>query len=407
MASNTLANGRLPLMLYFTGFMATASLQVVAPVVPLYFREKLDAPLELIGLLVSLLFLSSAAGKILLTLHLREKAVPNALLSGCILMALSPVLYLTAESPLQAGLVRVLHGLGFSLFSTAGLSLASIASSTDKDRDRSIGFYTLALSLGLMVGPGVGSLGVRFLGLDSAFLLASAVSLSASLSSAIMKKKMHRLPGEAEPDPEGFKASPRAMFKILMDRGFQTAFLCYLGFSIYYGAIIAYAPIYLRTSYGFEADLVSLIFLFYFMVAAAGRIAIPRMLSLFKPSGMLLLGLMNVAGTAVLLYLIRSPLAASALLILAGLSHGVIFPSAAVIVSHEAGSSPILPAANAVYLLSFDLGTTIGPVMTSGIASSISIQAAILASAAPSLILILFLASYPQRRRTRGEKGIN
>ncbi|MEM2865100.1 MAG: MFS transporter [Candidatus Bathyarchaeia archaeon] len=403
MASNPKADRGTPILLYFTGFMATASQQVIAPVIPIYFREGLGAPLELVGLLVSLLFFSSAASKILITLYLRERDVPNALLVGCVLMASSPLLYLIAGSPLQAGLVRILHGLGFSLFSTAGLSLASLTSSGD--RDRSIGLYTLALSLGLMVGPGIGSLGIRLLGFESAFFLASAASLSASLSSTSLKMGIRRIIGGMEADSTGFKASPGTVFKVLKGGEFQTAFLCYLGFSIYYGAVIAYAPIYLRGSYGFEADLVSLIFLLYFLMTVVGRTLIPRMLSVFKPSGVLLLGLINVAVTAILLYALRGPLAASAPLVLAGLSHGVIFPSAAVIVSHGVESSAILPAANAVYLLGFDLGTTIGPVMVSGIASSINVQAAILASAAPSMVLIPFLASHSRGRRMEKEKG--
>lgn len=401
-------DGRLPMLLYFTGFMATASLQIIAPTIPIYFREELGAPLEVVGLLVSLLFLSSAAGKVLITFHLREGDVPNALLAGCLLMASSPILYLAARSPLQAGLVRILHGIGFSLFSTAGLSLASFTSSTDKDRDRSIGLYTLALSLGLMVGPGVGSVGLRFLGVGSAFLLASTASLTASLSAATLKMKMRMRDGKGGVDvnPTGLKASPKAVFKVLAGRPFQTAFLCYLGFSIYYGAVIAYAPIYLRADYGFEASLVSLVFLLYFLMAAVGRALIPRILALFKPLGVLLLGLVNVAVTAILLYMLRGSIAASACLILGGLSHGVIFPSTAVIVSHGAESPAILPAANAIYLLGFDIGTTIGPVMVSGIASSISVKAAILASAAPSLLLIAFLASYPRRDGERDKSGL-
>ncbi|MGC8849183.1 MAG: MFS transporter [Candidatus Bathyarchaeia archaeon] len=407
MASNTTMDDGTPILLYFTGFMATASLQVIAPVIPIYFREELGVPLGLVGLLVPLLFLSSAAGKILITFYLREGGVPNALLTGCILMASSPILYLFAGSPLQAGLVRILHGLGFSLFSTAGLSLASFTSS--RDRDRSIGLYTLALSLGLMVGPGIGSLGLKFLGLRSAFLLASAASLTASISSAAVKMSMREARGGGDADPGDSKVSSEALYKVVRDRGFQAAFLCYLGFSIYYGAVIAYAPIYLRMGYGFEASLVSLVFLLYFLMAAVGRAIIPGILSVFRPPGVLLLGLINVVVTSSLLYVVKGSLAASACLILAGLSHGVIFPSAAVIVSHEADSSAILPAANAVYLMGFDVGTTIGPVMVSGIASSISVQAAILASAAPSMLLIPFLASYSRRRpmEKEKEKGIN
>lgn len=383
-------------LLYLTGFVITASQQILAPLIPIYFKEAVGASLEVVGLLVALLFLSSAAGKILITLYLRRN-IPTMLLIGCVLLASSPILYLITRSQTLIGSVRILHGLGFSLFATAGLSLASLIPSADKDK--SIGHYTLALSLGLMVGPGVGSIGVRYLGFRSAFLLSSAAGTIASISSLIVKAGFRN---EASPDRSGTPLGDA--FKVFRSKLFQTAFLCYLSFSIFYGAIIAYAPIHLKVTYGLEADIVSLIFFLYFLVTVISRFLIPRFLSTLKPLGTLLLGFVSVITAAMLIYLLRDPLSVAAGLVMVGLSHGIIFPSAAIIVSGEAVSPSTLPAANAVYLLGFDLGAMLGPISVSSIASSISIPAAILTAATPAFFATPLLAAY--FRRTY-RKGIN
>ena len=395
-ASYRLASKQGLWLLYLTGFMITSSQQILAPLIPIYFKEEVGASLEVVGLLVALLFLSSAAGKILITLYLGRNA-PAMLLMGCILLASSPILYLLTRSQTLIGSIRILHGLGFSFFATAGLSLASLIPSTDKDK--SIGFYTLALSLGLMVGPGVGSIGVRYLGFRSAFLLSSAAGIIASISSLIVRAGFR---DEASYERSGTPLGDT--FKVFRSKLFQTAFLCHLSFSIFYGAIIAYAPIHLKAAYRFEADIVSLIFFLYFLVTVISRFLIPRFLSMLKPLGTLLLGFVNAIITAMLIYLLRDPLSVAASLVMVGLSHGIIFPSAAIIVSGEAASPSTLPAANAVYLLGFDLGAMLGPVSVSSIASSVSIPAAILTAAAPVFFVTPFLAAY--FRRTY-RKGIN
>ncbi|NIM45689.1 MAG: MFS transporter, partial [Nitrososphaeria archaeon] len=103
---------------------------------------------------------------------------------------------MSSNSTLWVGVIRVLHGLGLSLFIISGLSLATLIST--KEKIRSIGIFTLTASLGMMIGPGVASLGVRFLGFRGAFLLSMIASSMACVFSLVILRRFRGDPGLEE-----------------------------------------------------------------------------------------------------------------------------------------------------------------------------------------------------------------
>ncbi len=384
MALHRFESGSTLQLLYLASILVMVSYHILEPLIPLYFKEGLGAPLEIVGLLVSLLFLSAAAWKILITVFLRIRRASAAFLIGCALLAASPILYLSSNSTLWVGVIRVLHGLGLSLFIISGLSLATLIST--KEKIRSIGIFTLTASLGMMIGPGVASLGVRFLGFRGAFLLSMIASSMACVFSLVILRRFRGDPGLEES-----RASLKTILQTVGSRYFQMAFWCLFSLSFFYGVVIAYAPVHLKTTYDLEANVVALVFFLYSSASVVSRFLTPRIISLISTRGTLIAGFVNMMLMAVSLYLLKDIVSFSAALVIAGFSHGVVFPTAAIMIS-DMISPATLTAANAVYLLAFDIGAMLGPVATLNIVSKYGIPSAILSASTPAFILVLILA---------------
>ncbi|MEM4245964.1 MAG: MFS transporter [Candidatus Bathyarchaeia archaeon] len=382
--------GRLPL-LYLIGFTANSSIHVVAPVVPIFTIQSLNGSVADAGYVVSAFYIASMAVKTLLAISGREQRATATLLLSCVLILAAPLAYRYSSSLGVFFLSRFVHGTGFALLAASALSLATLMSGQGS-RGKAINNYTGFLALGLMIGPAISSLFLVFVGIREIFILSAAVASPSVLCSLLLFKSFKiRLPKESGSLIEPLRSRIASLFA---HRDFMFASLSYFSYAFAYGAFLSYAPVYLKQVYGFPASLVTALFSGYFTLTAISRFFVYKVQKVVGAFNFLVATLLGASLLGLVIFSVRAlPVFVGAFLMM-GFVHGIIFPLTAIIVMRTVEATSLI-LANSVYLLAFDLGTTAGPILTSGLARY-QIPAALMASVMPCFLAgvsILFTRS--------------
>jgi len=333
-------------------FLITSASQAISPILSLYATETLGASVIEVGILVSAFSISSSVTRLPLAL-LASRGKGRAILLASY-ASLCPLFLAQGfvSDVLHLILLRILGGLFFAIIGPFSLSLSAFAVSADR-RDSAVAAYTSYVAIGLMVGPAIGTLSVASLGTRSTFFTASALALAGFLF-AIIGARVVEVKGSER--PSGLSSLRNA----ISNRFFVMCFLAVFCFSFQVTVVTAYAPLYARQRFAMDDAAVSAMFFAYSIFLVATRLSMGRLSRMIRRRTILTLGLFNSA--MMVLSLSSSPSVQLFILSysLLGFSHGIIPPSAALIVTGSIEPSELV-AANSIYFNSWDLGAMVGP----------------------------------------------
>ena len=171
------------------GFFFAFSYQMVAPILPIYSVNNVGANIGELAAIVAFGSLASTISKFITGTLIRLKRSLTILLLGLILFTVSNYLHLVVLNPRHLMIVRFLHGMSLGVIVTLALSLIAVISGKGL-RGRSIGLYTGLVALGLMAGPGVGSIIIEFWGLESVFLILSILGVFPVVLLFLLKSRL-------------------------------------------------------------------------------------------------------------------------------------------------------------------------------------------------------------------------
>jgi len=132
------------------GFSYIASFSVISPILSIYLKDVIRAPVEIIGLVTATFFIASAFAKFLLGILGGGKKIINLLFSAFLIFSVCPMLYPLVNQSLILLVVRTIHGFAYAFIGTASIILAALSISR-VERDQGVGTYTAFLSLGFLV----------------------------------------------------------------------------------------------------------------------------------------------------------------------------------------------------------------------------------------------------------------
>ncbi|MBO3802363.1 MAG: MFS transporter [Candidatus Brockarchaeota archaeon] len=333
-------------------FFVTSASQAISPILSLYAMETLGATLVDVGTIVSAFSISSSLTRFPLAfLASRGKGVKVLLASYAALCPLFLAQGL-ASDPLQLILLRILGGFFFAIIGPFSLALSAFAAPPGS-RDSSVAAYTSYVAMGLMAGPAIGTLSVASFGARSTFFTASALSAAGFLSAFAGARGVVERGG-------GRASSLSSVRAAISNRFFAMSFLAILCFSFQVTVVSAYAPLYARQAFSMDDVAVSAMFSAYSAVLVATRVSVRFLSKKARRRGLLSLGLANSAAMALLLSLSPSVEPFFLSYSLLGFSHGIVPPSAALIVAGSVEPSELVTA-NSIYFNSWDLGAMLGP----------------------------------------------
>lgn len=149
--------------------MASTASLILNPIISVYARDYINATVAEIGLIVSVFFIVSIFFKPIVGLYCQGMRTLYALWIGLALMTFPTIELALVESPIVFGVLRIIQGIGNSMLWAPAMTLVTLTS-TRESRERDISNYSFLVSVGMSLGPALGSMGVATLGMRNTSL---------------------------------------------------------------------------------------------------------------------------------------------------------------------------------------------------------------------------------------------
>ena len=372
-------------------FFLSLSIFMIWPILSIYAYEYVGASKPMVGTITAAAFITAILVRVPFSLGVRTEHFSMALMGGLVANSAALAGYGLSHDIMTLVAFRVLHGVAVALDYTLMLTLSSMIASNEAEIMSFIESYSLALALGLVMGPAAGTLLVSVIDLRLMMFVASLVSLAAVAAGAGFLKSVHGI-------WLGFQASKvdlKDFLRVLRSRGVMTAFATYLSFTFAYGAFLAYAPLRAKLDLGLIDQHVTLLFSLYYFTVFLMRLFIGRLRRRFGVTSLLYLALGSSGIGMLMVGLAPHRVAFAVGFPLMGLTHGLIFPLTASVAARTT-TPDIRITGNAAFLTSFDLGNLIGPLTASIMVEAVSISTTL---AILSIVPFLGMLIIPTIRR--------
>lgn len=383
------------LTLVFATFLARFGYQMArSPVLP-RFAQDLQAPAEVIGLIVAASTITGVLIKLpagaLSDLFGRKRVM----LLGCLFFAGPPFLYPFVNSPRQLLALRFLHGFATALFSP--VAAAYIADLARDVRGERLGWYAAAGDLGGTLGP--------FLGGMILFFVASypITYVTVGLLGVLPLILVSRLPSEGHHHPErmSFRARTTQLWEgireVLLNWSVLIASsleaVMYLG----YGALLGFFPTYGR-SIGLNDAEIALIMGGQLVTTMLAKPVSGRVSDRFGRKPMILAGLMLCAITLPLIPKLIHMWNLAVTSALFGLGVAIVTPSTTALVADLARRGR-MGSAMGVFGTIWDSGEALGPILAGVLIASFSYSYAFsIIAVIMAIVALVFLLSVHEPR---------
>lgn len=377
-----------------TGFLVFLSFYSLMGILPLYILH-VGGSLTVVGLLLGLFTLTAVGVRPFTGRWLDRTDRRRVLGAGLLIIAVSFGAYGVLHSLLLLALLRVLHGVGWALTSTAASTMvADVAPPTR--RGEAMGYYSNMMDIAMAVGPLLAVVMVQHAGYALTFEAGGVVALLAFLPLSVVRRTA-RPPRAEAPAERPFFARQALLPALVM--GMAT-------FS--FGAVVSFLPT-LAERRGLSAPVLGIsgYAWFYFVYAVClllVRGPVGRLTDRFGRGYAIVPGLLLLAAGTVLLAVLRS----FPLLILFAALYAAGFGSSqpALLASTvDRTPKPLWGSSVATFFAAFDLGIGAATLILGPVAQFLSYRTAFLADALFPLLGLLLYVLAGRRRPRIGQGG--
>jgi len=376
------------------GFSYIASSSVITPILSIYVKDIVNASVEIVGLVTAIFFIASALAKTSLGVFAGGKKTITFLLFAFVVFSICPALYPRTESVIVLTVLRATQGFAYAFIGTASLILAALAIPSI-ERDKGVGTYTASLSLGLLAGPAITTFSIPLFGVQKTFYFACLMGFIGVFAALFLNKKISSIEKnwqiislDVNREALGSKLSA-----ITRNRMFEMAFIGNFAFFVLFGVILAYAPLYAKDKLKFSDELVSALFLLYYIATTVTRLSIGRIVRRVSKPMLVIFSTIFAALFSFALAIFVDNIVFAGIFALIGAVQGVLFPVGSMLIAEYVHPSRNI-LANSLYMMGIDVGQGIAPLITAGaviqygLAYSFIVSATISAAATGVLVLI-------------------
>ena len=329
----------------FAQFVFSLVFCILIPVIPIYL-SKFEAKEAEIGFLIGIFSISSLILRPMVGSALLKIPERNFMIAGTLLYVFSCMGYLWAPPFWPLLVVRVFHGIGLALFSTAIFTMvANIAPETH--RGRLISYFYMAGNLAFALGPYFGMLLLNRFSFVVLFLVCAGLSLCALFVTTKLDKR------EIVP-PEG----PSLKVQTILNREALSPSIIAFMLNVIWGTLNAFFPLY-ALKHGISNP--GIFFVFLAITLILGRFLGGRLLDLYDRKKVIVPCLVAViVSLAILSFSTTLPMFILVALIL-GAGWALLYPCILIYAIENAGSAQG-PAMGTFTALG-DLGAGMGPMI--------------------------------------------
>jgi len=262
------------------------------PIVPLYARS-LGAGIVQVGLINGAFLLM--AGSLALPLGLLSDRLSMKFLAsaGVLILAGTSFLLCFSRTPEQLVWIYLVSGVGLAAFGPT--IMAFVANfSPPTHLGRSYGWYTMALYLGMSLGPAVGGFMAQGLGFPSVFFLSGASIFMTFWVMFFLLPRARQVLGARPQQP---RLGLGVVREIARNKPLLGSWLATLGACFGLGMFITYLPLYAHDQ-GLSYSQIGLVFATQGLVNALSRIPCGHLSDrLRRRSGLVVVGLLGLAAS--------------------------------------------------------------------------------------------------------------
>jgi MFS family permease len=230
------------LILFCSALFFWISITILFPTLPTYI-EDLGGNRQQIGLVMgsfAIGLLSSRTWLGHLTDHKSRKLV---VLIGTVVTAIAPLGYLIIKTVTPLMLVRAFHGISIAAFTTAYSALVTDLSPV-KQRGELIGYMSLAVPIGMTIGPAIGG----FLEAGDGYQTLFMISGTSGLFSLILATQIQESQNFARllQQPISDNHPQRNFWQILASPAFLVPSLIFFLIGSLFGSLVTFLPLFMR-----------------------------------------------------------------------------------------------------------------------------------------------------------------
>jgi MFS family permease len=238
---NLEANTRHNLVILFgTGLLFWVSMTCLLPVLPAYI-EDIGGTIQQVGLVMGCFAIGLLSSRTWLG-HLADTHSRKiVIIIGTIVVTLSPLSYLLATSVPILMVLRAFHGISIAAFTT-GYSALVIDLAPPKNKGEVIGYMSLAVPIGMAIGPALGG----FLESDFGYAVLFIFSACAGVISFVLALKISENKEESSSNLNISNINTSTIWQLIRKPALFIPALIMLLIGLVFGTLASFLPLYIR-----------------------------------------------------------------------------------------------------------------------------------------------------------------
>ncbi|MBE9168619.1 MFS transporter [Pleurocapsales cyanobacterium LEGE 06147] len=349
------------LTLFTAGLLFWFSMTSLLPVLPLYIQD-IGGTKQQVGLVMGCFAIGLILSRTWLGQLADRRGRKIIILIGTTVAAIAPLGYLLVHSIPALMALRAFHGISIAAFTT-GYSALVVDLSPVKQRGELIGYMSLAIPIGMAIGPALGGYIEANFGYTPLFLASASSGFLAWLSAWQVREELKTKTEIHLPDGD-FQLQPNRNFRqLLKSPSLTIPAVIMLNIGLVFGTLVTFLPLYVS-----ESELNTNAGLFYAVAAVASFIAravVGRASDIFGRGLFITSSLICYAISMSLLALGTTPFVFLLAAVIEGTGAGILIPMMIALMSDRSHARE----RGKVYALcigGFDLGIAIaGPILGS------------------------------------------
>lgn len=343
-----------------SNFFLFLTFYILLVTLPIYALQEFDSNASQAGLMTTVFLLSAIISRPLAGLWLERGSNKKVLLTALIIFAAASLLYFIPQSVTGFLVIRLLHGVGFGMATTAvGAIVADLIPSSR--RGEGMGYFVMSTNMAMVLGPFVGLTAIQQWGANTMFILTVIVAIGALITGLTVKLK--------KPEHHDRRVVlPAFSFKNFIEPSAVSIAIVGSFLAIVYSALLSFVSVYANEIN--LAEVSSLFFVVYAIILLMSRPFTGKWLDRYGPNVIVFPSIILFA--AGMLVLSQSGGAITFLVSagMIGLGWGTLFPTFQTIAIQNAAPRK-RGLATATFLSIYDIGIALGSFLVGLIAAKL------------------------------------
>jgi MFS family permease len=378
-----------------SNFFLFLTFYILLVTLPIFSLQEFDSDASQAGLMTTVFLLSAIVSRPLAGQWLERASSKKVLLTALIVFAVASLLYFLPKTITGFLVVRLLHGIGFGMATTAvGAIVADLIPSSR--RGEGMGYFVMSTNLAMVLGPFVGLTVIQQWDSQTMFIMTVIVAFGALITGLTVK-----LP--KTDDSDQIVILPAFSFKNFFEPSAVKIAIVGSFLAIVYSALLSFVSVYAN-----EIDLTevsSLFFVVYAIILLMSRPFTGKWLDQYGPNVIVFPAIILFAFGMFVLSQSSGAFMFLASAGMIGLGWGTLFPTFQTIAIQNAAPRK-RGLATATFLSIYDIGIALGSFLVGLIAAKMDFSSLYLLSSFYVLFgAVLYYFLQVRKPTAQGEKG--